>query len=1661
MKTLKICSTGSSVKSSFYRFLFFTLLILPSFFTEINAQTTYYSKSGQTDPNNVSNWTTNTNGSGSSPTDFTASDVTFVVQSGHTYTLTANWTVGGNLQISGGTLIIASGTTARSLTVNGNLSMSSGTLNLSSGTSTSANGTINLKGNLVHTGGTLTETGSSTASTILINGTTLQTIESTGTAGATNVLFTISQTTASGVCEIASGKTFVSPINGAFTVQDNTSTTSEFTIKGTFKKGSGAFDFQVPAIVASGGVFDLNGSSCNCSTSSISINGDGISSGGALINSGAGDPTYSGGVTLQSDASVGGNGDLRLSGVISGNFNLKKVGANTVFLSSSSNSFGGSSTTLDIQSGMIRLPASSGTWSGFFGNTNKSVSLGASSTSGSIWFQDSGSPSLSFPLTSESGGGTFQHATNGTVTLSQNITLNGTFTAKVEHSTYSAPTLNGSGRIAISGVMSGAGGFTSYSTAIAGNPITLSSSNTYTGTTTINTGQLTLGIANALPVGSNAGLIRFGGVAGGTPTLNLGAFNLGSGTGAANSAGALDFDVNTTINLATSGSYNYYFKASEGQTWDATTITVNNWSGIPGLSSAGRKIFIGSSASLTATQLGKISFTGYTGCMQLSSGEIIPTGGLNPGFETSDNTGWTLESTSVTWTNTSTAGYSRSGSRGLASVMTTDNSRAASHNTRFSITLPSSNTNYVHVIGYAKHITDGENGLDQCRVRALGTSTITGSLVNLNSANGWTRMTASGTGTNGGEYYPGFQLDPAGASPSGGTYALDDIIIYTSTSASVDLTAPNAPSSLSSSESGSNVQVSWTAGTDNATNTSGIDGVLLLRTAGSGKSAPTPNNQAWYSTSSGVGPTSIVNGADTWTVLSNSNPSASFVDANASYTSEYTYAIYMRDKAFNYSSAATVNYIPCINPTSGGTIAGGETICSGGDPAAFTSSAVASGNYGTLEYKWQYSSTSDFSSDINDIASSNSTTYDASSGLTATTYYRRLARVSCKSDWTGAVASNILTVTVNNNPVAPTASAQSFCSAASPTVASLSAAGTAIQWYDASTNGNLLTSGTALSTGTYYATQTVSNCESTTRTSVAVTVIPSGTWIGDNNDNWNVANNWCGSIPDIASEVVVIPSGVTVTLDLSPTISSLTLSSGATIDLGSNTVTIANNGAFINNGSIDSGTGTVAFAGTGTLGGTSSSTLNNLTVNGALTINTSPTINGTVTMNNGGSILSNPIVYGGSASLVYNNVGSINSTNNEWPASDPPYNVTLQNTSNVTLNGAKTILGALTLTSGDLILGSHNLTLGASATVSAASNSSHVNASSTGELRKIYNGNSSFEFPVGDGTNLTPAIVNFTAGSSLTGASDDYLGVRLTNSKVSGLPSDNINFLNRSWFIEPGAGISGFTYTVSLKYADADVNGTESEIIPIKKSSGGEWTYPSNVVFSLGTYIPNSSSNGTDHNNNTLVWSGVTSFSEFGGGGQGTALPVELISFLAECSDQNMIHVSWSTASEHNSDYFIIEKSRDGSNWVKLETLKASGFSNSKIDYEIADLQPISGANYYRLLQFDVDGHFELYGPIAATCEIDESIDLSVYPNPFNSDFYVSIPVENTEGSGVISVNDLSGRQLLSNKVELKKGINIYYIDGKDLPSGVYQIIFTDEKNAFPKISRTIKMCKI
>ncbi|MBE0637137.1 MAG: hypothetical protein IH598_01285, partial [Bacteroidales bacterium] len=106
--------------------------------------------------------------------------------------------------------------------------------------------------------------------------------------------------------------------------------------------------------------------------------------------------------------------------------------------------------------------------------------------------------------------------------------------------------------------------------------------------------------------------------------------------------------------------------------------------------------------------------------------------------------------------------------------------------------------------------------------------------------------------------------------------------------------------------------------------------------------------------------------------------------------------------------------LTCLNPENGGEIAADQTICSGDFPASFTSNSAPTGFTGDLEYQWQISTASPTFVDISGAVLA---TYTYVGTVTQTTWFRRLAKVTCETEW---VESNVVQVDVNSRPANPT-----------------------------------------------------------------------------------------------------------------------------------------------------------------------------------------------------------------------------------------------------------------------------------------------------------------------------------------------------------------------------------------------------------------------------------------------------------------------------------------------------------------------------------------------------------------------------------------------------------------------------------------------------------------
>lgn len=96
-------------------------------------------------------------------------------------------------------------------------------------------------------------------------------------------------------------------------------------------------------------------------------------------------------------------------------------------------------------------------------------------------------------------------------------------------------------------------------------------------------------------------------------------------------------------------------------------------------------------------------------------------------------------------------------------------------------------------------------------------------------------------------------------------------------------------------------------------------------------------------------------------------------------------------------------------------------------------------------------------------------------------------------DANGCITKSDLVIINSNTPQPPTANSQTFDNGA--TVADLVASGTNIKWYANPVSSNALSLSTVLQTGTYYASQTINGCESSSR--LAITIIIKSIQIDD------------------------------------------------------------------------------------------------------------------------------------------------------------------------------------------------------------------------------------------------------------------------------------------------------------------------------------------------------------------------------------------------------------------------------------------------------------------------------------------------------------------------------------------------------------------------------------
>ena len=144
--------------------------------------------------------------------------------------------------------------------------------------------------------------------------------------------------------------------------------------------------------------------------------------------------------------------------------------------------------------------------------------------------------------------------------------------------------------------------------------------------------------------------------------------------------------------------------------------------------------------------------------------------------------------------------------------------------------------------------------------------------------------------------------------------------------------------------------------------------------------------------------------------------------------------------------------------------------------------------------------------------------------------------------------------------------------------------------------------------------------------------------------------------------------------------------------------------------------------------------------------------------------------------------------------------------------------------------------------------------------------------------------------------------------------------------------------------------------------------------------------------------------------------------------------IQWSTVSETNSKYFILQRSDDSKYFSDIATINAKGNSLTGNEYQFIDSKPLDGINYYRLKETDINGTVSYSKAIQII--FSKSSKIFIYPNPAKD--FVRVDGNHLD---LIRITDIAGKTKVIKKVN---NSNTTTIDISYFIKGIYLITVKD-----------------
>jgi CubicO group peptidase (beta-lactamase class C family) len=170
-------------------------------------------------------------------------------------------------------------------------------------------------------------------------------------------------------------------------------------------------------------------------------------------------------------------------------------------------------------------------------------------------------------------------------------------------------------------------------------------------------------------------------------------------------------------------------------------------------------------------------------------------------------------------------------------------------------------------------------------------------------------------------------------------------------------------------------------------------------------------------------------------------------------------------------------------------------------------------------------------------------------------------------------------------------------------------------------------------------------------------------------------------------------------------------------------------------------------------------------------------------------------------------------------------------------------------------------------------------------------------------------------------------------------------------------------------------------------------------------------------------------------------LPVTSLNFSGMINDDKT-DLTWNTATEINNAYFSVQRCSDAVNFVTIGQVKGAGNSTKPVNYSFTDTHPLTGINYYRIKQTDLNNQSSISKTIALHYTANQNNNVNLYPNPANS--FIQLSFTQTQNNFDVEIMNPLGQPLLRTSNQCK-------IDISQLSRGVYFLKINAGNNLFVK----------